>query len=140
MELFTRTRLEGQRFDSDPANFIACDSGGELVLIDPLCQQMELPDFVFVVFMFGLFKASLANPLRARWMRYRELFDRYCRAYCLRNEQADPADIRRQLVAYVDQVIRWNRDISAAESLATKLGRRLLWLPVLRWYQRWLKG
>ena len=138
MQLFTEAKAEGSRFDSDPANFIVCQDGSGLVLVDPLCKQLELPDFVFVVFLFGLFKASLTNPLRPRVGQCLKLLDRYCGTYCNGQTGVDAGSIYRQLDNYVQQVIIWNRETVSSESFSRRNWRRFVWIPLLQWFRGWL--
>ena len=139
VSLFAKARRRMERFDSDPANFIVSDATGELVLVDPVCQEIELPDYVLVVFLFGLVKAALANPFRRDILRLRDVVATFRDAYCAQCDQADPQSVRDQLADYIGVVIQWNREPASSESLALKAMRHCFWIPVLRGGRLWLR-
>jgi hypothetical protein len=126
--LFAHSRAVSIRFDSDPANFIVSDTG-ELVLVDPVCEQVALTDFAIVVFVFGLVKATLSKPWRL--FQFAGSLKSFCGRYCDRCPEASPAAICGQLADYLSVVIRWNRESVAGESVGLLLLRRCWWVPLL---------
>jgi len=62
VELFTAARTRGIRFDGDPSNFIVHAETGQLVIIDPVCVDLQIEDFAMVVFLWG-FDATQSEAL-----------------------------------------------------------------------------
>lgn len=137
--LFAAARDQGVRFDSDPANFIAISKSDELVLVDPVCQDLDLPDLVLVVFLFGLIKAAIAKPQRGWFLGLPRALQAYVTAYCEASASAQPTHIWQQLSDYVGVVIEWNRLPAENESWRLKAFRKLIWVPLLQGGRAWLR-
>ncbi len=138
LRLFAQARLDSIHFDSDPANFLVEEASGDLVMVDPVCQQVELQDFVFVVFLFGLVKAGVAAPHRVYPHRMVRKLRVLCDQYCQHVPGVTPVGLRRQLAEYVSVVIRWNQESAEDESLGLSFVRRSVWVPALRLLALWL--
>lgn len=125
--LFVEASNSNIKFDSDPSNIMFDKEG--LVLIDPICVDLDLPDYTFVVFYWGIIKSSLRNwriwkiPRTYR-MAYRLLEDYVVAA------QIGRSDIKTQLIQYIDTVIAWNRDRNEVEGLITYSFRILFVIPL----------
>ena len=136
VELFVRSRRAGIRFDADPTNFIVVPDGNELVIIDPACRPVEIPDYCFVAFVFGLLKLGLRSPLRCNWLRLTGALKPYYHAYCAGvDEPTTVGSLHRQMAELLSCVIGWNRLAVESESVTQRLLRRLVVIPALHMFR-----
>lgn len=131
ISLFAKARWMGVRFDSDPANFLVADGGDELVIVDPVAAELDLPDFNAVVFLWGLIKSFLGSR---RWHAagaFRKCWKRYYTAY-LDAVGITSTELNGQLARYIDVVIGWNLNESGGESLVNRGLRFFVIVPIWR--------
>ncbi len=139
VELFTAARTRGIRFDGDPSNFIVHAETGQLVIIDPVCVDLQIEDFAMVVFLWGLIKLMLRNPRPWRFTPLMRVWCAYFRDY-RRCTGADPHGFNRQMACYIDMVIGWNKEISPVDDLFMAMLRRYVAVPLytfVKWLFRW---
>ncbi|MCP4712309.1 MAG: hypothetical protein GY869_27120, partial [Planctomycetes bacterium] len=71
LSLFYEARKQQVQFDSDPSNLIYDRRSDTLVLIDPVCEKMDIADYSMIVFLWGMVKCffraqSFAQVVRAQ--------------------------------------------------------------------------
>lgn len=131
MTLTGAARARGVRFDCDPSNLM-CESGEDgLVIIDPVCVDLELRDFAMVVFLWGLLKLVLRNPRVWRDRAILRSWFRYYREYLERAGTAHEA-FNEQMVRYIDVAIGWNKEKNPIEGPLTRGFRFVVVVPLYR--------
>ncbi len=136
IDLFDKARKKGVRFDGDPSNFILHAKSGELVIIDPVCTDLQLNDFAMVVFLWGLIKVIIRS---LRFWRYPFII-RVCRIYYrsyLQQTGVVPHLFGQEMIRYIDVVIEWNKEVSSADSRIMILLRRIVAVPIyttVKWF------
>lgn len=128
VELFVRSHASGVPFDADPANMIVEMQSGELVLIDPVSDRLELRHEAVVVFLWGLMKVAVSPRSVLRLGEYRHTWIRIAREYCAR-VGCHEGELDREIARYLGKVVAWNLFESASEPLIKRLVRVLLFVP-----------
>ncbi|MFC1654282.1 hypothetical protein ACFL2F_00640, partial [Myxococcota bacterium] len=121
-------------FDSDPANIIHNSGDGELVIVDPICEKVNIGDYNFVVFLFGLIKALLGSATKHKISKATRILYEYYRAY----EQISGKSWRQlniQLYTYAGIVMMWNRDRWRATSNMEWMLRMVTTVPALHLFR-----
>lgn len=126
---FVHARTMELSFDSDPSNYIVHDETNELVAVDPVCKDIQLPDFAAVIFLWGILKLILRS---IKFWRYPELYRIACSFLVKYLEESGTSEvqIRDQLVTYIDVVIGWNKEVSRVDGLLMIVVRRAIAIPI----------
>jgi len=128
VSLFSDARMAQQLFDSDPGNFILARDTDELVLVDPVSANSDLPDFVMVVFLWGMIKSFARgfgpHKIRSFWRCWKS----FCMSY-RKVTGCRPRDLSRQMSSYIRLVISWNLHESQLEPWWKRSVRVTLLVP-----------
>jgi hypothetical protein len=128
LTLLVNSRKAGQPFDADPANFLL--SNESLVIVDPVCRPISIPDYSFVVFIVGVIKAGVrSRSPRIAWEArafVQRISRRYCSSDCVGTSRTD---LHGQVQSYMKQVATWNQDRNETESSAVRMARKAFWGP-----------
>ena len=117
IEVFKNAYLAGVAFDSDPSNFMICDTSKRVVIIDPVAQIEQLRHAAVVIFLFGLVKYRLRHIYRFNdYLIFLDLWRRIVSSYLLA-VGVDRREIYMELHAYSEIVAKWNREKSGNENL-----------------------
>jgi len=137
--LFIKARNAKVHFDSDPSNLMCDDRTGDIVIIDPVCVDLDIDDFVMIVFMWALIKIMLRNRSFWRNKAIIKHWFNYYREY-LQATGVDFREFNSQLVKYIDVVIGWNKEGNSVEGPMKRVMRYLLFIPiytVIKWIFKW---
>ena len=127
VKLFSVARKERIKFDSDPSNIMFDRKG--MVFIDPVCKELEIDDYPFIVFMWGLIKVILRNPRVWYIFRIMEQWREYYFDYCQDNH-IDHRTVNKQMCEYIELVIDWNREKNSVEGIFVYVFRRTVVIPL----------
>lgn len=127
ISLFISARNREFCFDSDPSNMMFDDLG--IVLIDPVCEELKIKDYSFIVFMWGLIKILLRNGKVWRIKKVIKIWNRYLKEYC-RKTNTSIASIYKQMVKYIDLVIAWNKKKNDVENIFVYYFRIIIVIPI----------
>ena len=139
LRIFIGARDNGFFFDSDPSNILfeaGATDGQNLVFIDPSCITLPIRDHAFIVFMWGLIKILLRDWRVWHIWKMRPYWDSLWRGYCALSNVSG-ASLAQQMVAYIDLVIRWNKERNPVEGPITYSFRRLVVIPIYRAVRLW---
>jgi serine/threonine protein kinase len=127
ISIFSHARKKNISFDSDPSNILFDDKG--IVIIDPICTELPIRDYSFIVFMWGLIKITIRN--RRFWRAYKVIsyWKKYYKTYCHCTNSSYDA-LNHQMVEYIGLVIKWNREQNAVEGTFLRLFRRVVVIPI----------
>ena len=131
VSLFYEARKQQVQFDSDPSNMIYDRRSDTLVLIDPVCEKMDIADYSMIVFLWGMVKCFLraqsyeqAAGFRKFWKNINRKYQKACHVSHL--------EMNRQMCLYIDRVIGWNRTENQNESLGRRWVRHIFQAPTYR--------
>lgn len=127
--LFSDARTKGIDFDSDPSNILCDEEGIDIVLIDPICTDLNLSDFSAVVFIWGLIKLSLRNPRVWKSIQVLKICGGFYDAYLLQSD-VNFKDLNAQIGAYIGRAISWNSRGNRVEGFSVRLFRLVVVVPI----------
>lgn len=127
LQLLIASKLEQLRIDCDPSNIICSQRSKALILVDPLCaEEINLDDFVAVVFLWGLVKSYARVVYKVtHWPGMIRIWYWFYKTYLVR-VNGNYRILNAQLYEYIGIVIRWNIQESIAEPLLKRLLRTLI--------------
>ena len=137
IELLGASRQKHLQFDSDPSNIMFDQNG--IVLIDPVCTELEIDDYSFIVFMWGLIKIILRNRRIWRIGKIIGHWNDYYISYCQHNGITRKM-LNQQMAGYIGLVISWNREKNHVEGIFLRFFRCVVVVPiytVVRQLFRW---
>lgn len=129
LQLFSDARKKGVEFDSDPSNILCDEEGIDIVLIDPICTDLNLRDFSAVVFIWGLIKLSLRNPRVWKSIQVLRICGGFYDAYLLQSG-VNFKDLNAQIGAYIGRAILWNTSRNRVEGVSVRLFRLVVVVPI----------
>lgn len=127
VELFWAARQENLAFDSDPSNIMFDQNG--IVLIDPVCTELEIDDYSFIVFMWGLIKITLRNRRFWRIGKIIGHWKHYYSSYC-EHQGIIYKGLNQQMVDYIGLVIGWNCEKNQVEGVLLRSFRYVVVIPI----------
>ena len=130
LKLLVLAHQKNQHLDSDPTNLMIEKQSGELVLIDPICADLDLSHFSAMVFFWGLVKNFVSQAYRVdRWWSFAKTWRSLRKAY-LQQAPCTPHLFHLELSQYIATVLSWNVKESAQESVLKRLVRWTMIIPL----------
>lgn len=130
---------QGLRFDFSPEHLLRDPATGDWVVIDPLCESMELKHFSAIVFLQGMFRCFIKHRRLWRAASFTRIWKSFLRRYRVL-AGISCHEFNREMCSYIDRVIEWNRQPNETESRGMRLIRRIGVIPFWRGYRalfRW---
>jgi len=131
LPLFHEARKRQVRFDSDPHNMIYDQSSDTLVLIDPVCDTINIADYAMIVFLWGLIKCFFRAHRYEQAAAFRKFWLDTTRKY-QKASNVSHLELNRQMCLYLDRVIHWNQTENQNESFPRRWLRHLCLAPAYR--------
>jgi len=113
--------------DLDVSNILVDLNSEELVIIDPVHYDNDLPHFSAVVLFIGLFKSMLLSPRMAYAILVfqNKLINSY-----VSNDYIKRRELMVSLLSFLDKKIYWNKQVSSEKVIERPL-RLILVIPLL---------
>jgi len=127
INLFLIAKQNQVHFDSDPSNIMFDNEG--IVFIDPVCTELSIEDYSFIVFMWGLIKIALRNRRIWRIRKIIAYWKDYYREYC-HVSGTNSSVLNHQMENYIDLVINWNKERNANEGYFVYVFRYIVVIPI----------
>lgn len=129
LDMLVCTHEKKVHLDLDPSNLILDENSDDLVLIDPICANLNLSHFSAVVFLWGMIKRFVVRGYRVdRWLGNAKAWGAIYGNYAARTN-CPPGLLSLEMGQYIDTVIKWNIEESSNESLAKRLARWAIIIP-----------
>ncbi len=138
VSLFVYASEEKVRFDCTPEHFLVDRDAGGFVIIDPVCDDIDLDDFAAVVFLLGMIKCYLRHRPWRWTLSFMSSWKRYYRSYVEQSRGTRHA-FNQQVSRYIDRVVLWNQQ-TYDDSLRVRATRNFAIIPfwrVMRAFFRW---
>lgn len=129
MSVFLQASLKELKFDSDPTNIFF--DGNDIVIIDPICQDIDIDDYTFVVFVWGIIKIIVRSWKLWNAPKLIAEVKRLVQCYSKKINRPND-DIIHQIIKYIDIVIEWNRERNQVEGILMYFFRKIVVVPIYR--------